>query len=129
MYLIINVLGIAVFLVIAVLLSKKRREIAWRSVGVLFALNIALAWFLTSFSVGRELVLGAAAGFTWLVNVAYEGISFAFPDWVHVPQMNFFTSVLLPILFVVPLFDILTYIGVLPAIIKWIGKVLALLTR
>ena len=53
MYLIINILGIAVFLVIAVLFSKKRREIAWRSVGVLLALNVVLAWFLTSFSVGR----------------------------------------------------------------------------
>ena len=30
MYLIINILGIAVFLVIAVLFSKKRREIAYR---------------------------------------------------------------------------------------------------
>lgn len=129
MYLIINILGIAVFLIIAVLFSKKRREIAWRSVGVLLALNVVLAWFLTSFSVGRELVLWAAAGFTWLVHVAYEGIAFAFPDWVHVEQMNFFTFVLLPILFVVPLFDILTYLGILPFVIKWIGKLLALLTR
>ena len=38
--------------------------------------------------------------------------------------MNFFTSALLPILLVVPLFDILTYIGLLPFVIKWIGKAL-----
>ncbi|MBQ2136703.1 MAG: NupC/NupG family nucleoside CNT transporter, partial [Selenomonas sp.] len=42
---------------------------------------------------------------------------------------NFFTSALLPILLVVPMFDILTYIGVLPFIIKWVGKALAFLTR
>jgi CNT family concentrative nucleoside transporter/purine nucleoside transport protein len=129
MYFVINVLGVAVFLAIGVLLSKKRKEIQWRSVGSLLILNIFLAWFLTSFSVGREIIVAAAAGFSWLISVAYEGIAFAFPDWVHVPQMNFFTSALLPILLVVPMFDILTYIGVLPFIIKYVGKALAFITR
>lgn len=129
MYFIINILGIVVFLAIGVLFSKKRKEIHWRSVGILLALNVFLAWFLTSFSVGREIIVAAAAGFNWLISVAYEGIAFAFPDWVHVPQMNFFTSALLPILLVVPMFDILTYIGILPFIIKWIGRGLAFLTR
>ena len=129
MYFIINVLGVLVFLAIGVLLSKKRKEIQWRSVGALLLLNVFMAWFLTSFSIGREIIVAAAAGFSWLISVAYEGIAFAFPDWVHVPQMNFFTSALLPILLVVPMFDILTYIGVLPFIIKWVGKALAFLTH
>ncbi|MCI6159285.1 MAG: nucleoside transporter C-terminal domain-containing protein [Selenomonadaceae bacterium] len=128
-YLLINVLGILVFIGIGVLFSKKRKEIQWRSVGVLLLLNLVVAWFLTSFVIGREIIAAAAAGFNWLISVAYEGIAFAFPDWVHVPQMNFFTSALLPILLVVPMFDILTYIGILPFIIKWIGKGLAFITR
>ena len=129
MYLVVNLIGIFVFLAIGVLLSKKRKSIQWRCVGALLVLNLFLAWFLTSFSIGRELIVGAAAGFNWLISVAYEGIAFAFPDWVHVPQMNFFTSALLPILLVVPMFDILTYIGVLPFVIKWVGKALAFLTH
>ena len=129
MYFAINVLGVLVFLAVGVLFSKKRNRINWRGVGVLLLLNLFIAWFLTSFSIGREIVSGAAAAFVWLVSVAYDGIAFAFPDWVHVPQMNFFTSALLPILLVVPMFDILTYIGVLPFIIKWIGKGLAVLTH
>jgi len=129
MYLVVNLIGIFVFVAIGVLLSKKRKSIQWRCVGALLALNVFLAWFLTSFSIGREIIIAAAAGFNWLVSVAYEGIAFAFPDWVHVPQMNFFTSALLPILLVVPMFDILTYIGVLPFVIKWVGKILAFLTR
>ncbi len=129
MYFIINVLGVLVFLAIGVLLSKKRKEIQWRSVGALLLLNVFMAWFLTSFSIGREIIVAAAAGFSWLISVAYEGIAFAFPDWVHVPQMNFFTAALLPILLVVPMFDILTYIGILPFIIKWVGKALAFITR
>ena len=129
MYFVINLIGVLVFLAVCVLLSKKRKDIHWHGVGSLLALNVFIAWFLTSFPIGRDIVQGAAAGFTWLVSVAYEGIAFAFPDWVHVPQMNFFTSALLPILLVVPLFDILTYIGLLPFIIKWIGKALAFLTH
>lgn len=129
MYFLVNVLGVVVFLAIGVLLSKNRKNIHWRSVGALFVLNIFMAWFLTSFSLGRDIIVAATSGFNWLISVAYEGIAFAFPDWVHVPQMNFFTSALLPILLVVPMFDILTYIGVLPFIIKWIGKGLAILTR
>ena len=129
--LLINVLGVLVFIGIGVLFSKRRKEINWRGVGVLLALNLFLAWFLMSFPIGRQIIAGAAAAFVWLINVSYEGIAFAFPDWVHPAggQMNFFTSALLPILFVVPLFDILTYTGILPFIIKWIGKVLALITR
>ena len=129
MYFVINVIGILVFLGMGVLFSKKRREIQWRSVGTLLLLNLFIAWFLTSFSIGREIIVAAAAAFDWLVSVAYEGIAFAFPDWVHVEQMNFFTSALMPILLVVPMFDILTYIGILPFIIKWIGKALAFITR
>ena len=129
MYFLVNVLGVIVFLAIGVLLSKNRKNIHWRSVGALFVLNIFMAWFLTSFSLGRDIIVAATSGFNWLISVAYEGIAFAFPAWVHVPQMNFFTSALLPILLVVPMFDILTYIGVLPFIIKWIGKGLAILTR
>lgn len=129
MYFVINLLGVVVFLAIGVLFSKKRKEIQWRCVGALLLLNIVLAWFLTTFPIGRDIVSGAAAAFVWLVSVAYDGISFAFPDWVNVPQMNFFTSALLPILLVVPLFDILTYLGVLPFVIRWIGKALAFITR
>lgn len=129
MYLAINVLGIVIFLAIGVLFSKKRKEIQWRSIGTLLLMNVFLAWFLTSFSVGRDIITAAAIGFNSLISVAYEGIAFAFPDWVHVPQMNFFTSALLPILLVVPMFDILTYIGILPWFIRMVGKALAIITR
>ncbi len=88
-----------------------------------------LAWFLTLFQIGRDMITAAASGFTELIHISYVGIAFVFPDWVNVPQMNFFAAGLLPILFVVPLFDILTYFGILPFIIRWVGKLLTFLTR
>ncbi|WP_125566718.1 NupC/NupG family nucleoside CNT transporter [Companilactobacillus insicii] len=128
MYLIINIIGLVVFLAIAFLFSKNKKNIQWKSIGVMILLNLLLAWFLTSFGIGRAIVSGAANGFNWLVQVAYIGIEFALPSWVHVKNMDFVTSALLPILLIVPLFDILTYIGVLPFIIKWIGKGLSFIT-
>ena len=128
MFVLINLVGIVVFLAIAVLLSKDRKAINKRTVGILFTLNILIGWFLTSFPIGREIIVAAAAAFTAVVNVAFEGISFALPNWVNTPQMNFITAALLPLLMIVPLFDILTYIGILPFIIKCIGKVLSYLT-
>ena len=88
-----------------------------------------LAWFLTPFQIGRDMITAAASGFTELIHISYVGIAFVFPNWVNVPQMNFFAAGLLPILFVVPLFDILTYFGILPFIIRWVGKLLTFLTR
>lgn len=127
-YLLVNVFGVIVFMAIAFLLSKDRKNINWRSVLVVLLLNLFLAFFLTNFSWGRDIVKGAAQGFQWLINVSYTGIAFAFPDWVHVKQMNFFTAALLPILMIVPMFDILTYFGILPFCIKWIGRGMAFIT-
>ena len=130
MFLIVNLLGIFVFIAIAALFSNDRKNIPWRSVGVVLALEIALAWFFTQFKAGQIAVQGAADGFNWLVSVASKGIAFALPEWLTSNNggPNFVTSALLPILLVVPLFDILTYIGLLPWLIKWIGKGLAFVT-
>ncbi|KRM94529.1 nucleoside transporter, NupC family [Lentilactobacillus senioris DSM 24302 = JCM 17472] len=128
MYLIVNIIGILVYLGIAFLFSKDRKNINWKSIIIVLAINLILAWVLTSFSGGRDAVKAAADGFNWLVQVSYQGIGFALASWVNVKQMDFVTSSLLPILMIVPLFDILTYIGVLPWIIKWVGRGLSFIT-
>ncbi|MER2233654.1 MAG: nucleoside transporter C-terminal domain-containing protein, partial [Leuconostoc mesenteroides] len=110
--------------------SRDRKNIQWKSVGIVLALEILLAWFFTQFKAGQIAVQAAADGFNWLVSVATQGIAFALPEWLTSNNggPNFVTSALLPILLVVPLFDILTYIGLLPWLIKWIGKGLAFIT-
>ncbi|MGR3742364.1 NupC/NupG family nucleoside CNT transporter [Companilactobacillus sp. DQM5] len=128
MFLITNIIGLLIFLAIAILFSKNRKNVKWKSIIVMVAINLVLSWFLTDFSVGRQIVLGAANGFNQLVQIAYTGIAFALPSMVHVKQMDFFVSVLLPILMIIPLFDILTYVGILPWIIKWVGRGLAKIT-
>lgn len=134
MYLALNIVGVAVFLAIGLAFSHDRKKIDWQSVGILTALNLALAWLLTSFSLGRAAVRGAAAAFNELVDVAWTGINFALANWVgadgvNPEPVNFVVSALLPILLILPIFDILTYIGFLPWLIKWIGRILSFITR
>ena len=126
----INVIGILVFIGVAYLFSNDKKNIQWKSVGIVLVLEVFLAWFFTQFKAGQIAVQGAADGFNWLVSVASKGIAFALPDWLTANNggPNFVTSALLPILLVVPLFDILTYFGILPWIIKWIGKALTFIT-
>ena len=130
MVVIMNILSIPIFIGIAYLFSNDRKNIQWRSVAIVLAIELLLAWFFTQFKMGQLAVQGAADGFNWLVSVASKGIAFALPDWLTANQggPNFVTSALLPILLVVPLFDTLTYIGLLPWLIKWIGKGLAFVT-
>ncbi|KFI59598.1 NupC/NupG family nucleoside CNT transporter [Bifidobacterium gallicum] len=134
MYLVVNIVGLLIFLGLGWVFSHNRKEIDWKSVGCMVLLNLVIAWLLTSFTWGRAAVHALAQGFTWIVNVSYQGINFAIANWVGAngadpAPVNFITSALLPILLIVPMFDILTYIGFLPWLIKWIGRGLSFITR
>ena len=134
MELIVDILGVLAFIALGWAFSADRKNIDWVSVGLMCAISLFLAWFLTSFEVGRAIVSGAAAGFAELVTLSYQGINFAFANWVgpdglDPAPVNFVTSALLPILMIVPLFDTLTYIGFLPWVIKWVGRGLSFITR
>ena len=128
MYLAINIIGLIVFLAIGWLFSKNRKAINWKTVGIMIVINLILAWFLTGSAAGRAGVKAAADGFVWIVDVSAKGTVFALGNWYNPKNLNFICSALMPILMIVPLFDILTYIGFLPWIIKWIGRGLSYIT-
>ena len=128
MYFAINVLGLIVFLGVGFLFSKNKKAINWKAIAIMVVLNLLLAWFLTGSAAGRAGVKAAADGFAWIVAVSAEGTKFALGGWYDAKNLNFICSALMPVLMIVPMFDILTYIGVLPWIIKWIGKGLSFLT-
>ncbi len=110
MYLIVNIIGLVVFLGIGWLFSKDRKAINWKTVGIMVILNLLLAWFLVSSPAGRAGVKAAADGFAWIVNVSAKGTVFALGGWYNTKNLNFICSALMPILMIVPLFDILNYI-------------------
>ena len=129
MFLLINILGLIVFLAIAVLFSRNRKDIQWTSIGILVILNIVLAWFFIYFPWGKAVVQGLANGIAWMIDSAHAGTGFAFASWVEPGAMDMAVSALFPILLVVRLFDTLMYLNILPKLIGMIGWVLAKITR
>ena len=125
----LNVAGIFIFLGIAIFFSKDRTKINKKTVATLLVLNLIIAAFLTTSPIGREMILAVSASLNKIIAISYEGVAFAIPNWVNVPQMNFVTSALMPLLMIVPLMDTLTYLGILPKIIEIIGKGLSYLTK
>lgn len=129
LYLIVNIIGVAAFIGLAFLFSKNKKKVQWKSISILILFNVFLAWFLVVFPIGRWFISQVAVGFSWLIETAFSGIGFAFASMVHVENMDVVFAALMPILLIVPLFDILTYFGVLPKIIHALGWALSKLTR
>lgn len=129
MFLLVNIIGLLAFLGIAVLFSRDRKNIQWKSILILVVLNLFLAWFFVYFQIGRTIVEGLASAIAWVIQSAHTGTGFAFGSFTSGKQMDMAISALFPILLVVPLFDVLMYFNILPKIIGGIGWVLAKITR
>ncbi|MBG3869344.1 NupC/NupG family nucleoside CNT transporter [Staphylococcus haemolyticus] len=129
MFLLVNIIGLLAFLGIAVLFSRDRKNIQWKSILILVVLNLFLAWFFVYFQIGRTIVEGLASAIAWVIQSAHTGTGFAFSSFTSDKQMDMAISALFPILLVVPLFDVLMYFNILPKIIGGIGWVLAKITR
>ncbi|MCU5746920.1 NupC/NupG family nucleoside CNT transporter [Staphylococcus sp. SQ8-PEA] len=128
MFLLINIVGLIVFLGIAVLFSRNRKDIQWPSIIILIVLNLILAWFFIYFPWGKTFIKSLANAIAWIIESAHYGTGFAFKSFVGEP-MDMAVSALFPILLVVPLFDILMYFNILPKLIGGIGWILAKVTR
>ncbi|GGI39421.1 NupC/NupG family nucleoside CNT transporter [Mammaliicoccus stepanovicii] len=131
MFLIINIIGLLIFIGVAFLFSRDKKNIDWKSVIILIAINLVLAWFFTQFPIGAKFIKGAADGVSWLIESAFSGIGFAFGSFTAPGpgKMDMAVSALLPILLVVPVFDILMYVGILPKFISALGWVISKVTR
>ncbi|PWZ93169.1 NupC/NupG family nucleoside CNT transporter, partial [Staphylococcus pseudintermedius] len=73
MYLIINIIGLFVFLGVAFLFSRDRKNIQWASIATLVVLNLILAWFFVYFPAGTLFVKKAAEGISWVIDAAFTG--------------------------------------------------------
>ena len=76
-------------------------------------------------SLGTWIINKVASFFTFLISCADKGISFAFPSVMANSNVDFFFSALMPIIFIIVFFDILTYFGILTWIIDKLGWVIS----
>ncbi|MFY0758210.1 nucleoside transporter C-terminal domain-containing protein [Metabacillus dongyingensis] len=121
MYFLLNILGVLVVIGIVYICSPNKRNVKWKAILTLIVVEFIITWFMLSTKIGTWVINQIAAFFTWLIACANEGISFVFPSAMANEQVDFFFSALMPIIFIITFFDILSYFGILTWIIDKVG--------
>jgi purine nucleoside transport protein len=117
----LNTLGVLVVMGIVYLCSPNKKNVKWKAILTLLVVELIITWFMLSTKIGTWVINQIASFFTWLISCANEGISFVFPSVMANEQVDFFFSALMPIIFIITFFDILSYFGILTWIIDKVG--------
>ena len=125
-----SLIGIALIISVAFLLSADRKAIRLRVVGAAFALQAGLAALVLYVPVGRRVLNSASAGVGNLLGYAHAGIDFLFGPLATpaIGGTSFAISALPVIIFFASLISILYYLRVMPLVIHWIGGALEKVT-
>lgn len=125
----IAVLSIVVLLGTAFLMSNDKKNINYRAVVILFAAQLVTAYVMLNTTIGGKVVGGVTDFFSKLMVFGNEGIEFVFGGFEYKNDMPvFFFSVLMLIVFTSTLLSVLTYIRVLPLMIKYLGGAISKVT-
>lgn len=123
-------LGLAAILIvigIAYLMSNDRKNINYRGIVVMLVAQLIITWFMFSTEIGKKIINGISAGFNKLIEFGNDGIDFVVGGF-NLDEGVFFFDVLLLIIFFSTLLSILTYLKILPLVIKYIGAFLSKIT-
>ncbi|HCU7678839.1 TPA: NupC/NupG family nucleoside CNT transporter [Staphylococcus aureus] len=123
MHILIGIIGIIFFLALAFLFSSDRKNIRWKYVGILLAIQLIFAFILLKTTMGIKVIGGISNGFNYLLLKAADGVNFVFGgiQYIDPKQPPFFFSVLLPIVFISAIIGILQYTKILALIINVLG--------
>jgi len=124
-FFLLNLLGVLVVIGLIFLCSPNKRNVKWKSIFILLIVEFLITWFMLETKIGTWTINKIASFFTWLIACANDGISFAFPSVMANERVDFFFSALLPIIFIITFFDILSYFGILTWIIDKVGWVIS----
>ncbi len=124
----VPILGMLLILITATLLSKNRRSIPWRKVGVGLGLQFVVALFVLRTSLGYALMTKISGAFVSVLNCSFAGSEFVFGDLgKHHSSLGFvFAFQALPmIIFVATVMSILYYLRIIPILVVFAGKAMA----
>ncbi|WP_210503547.1 NupC/NupG family nucleoside CNT transporter [Nocardioides xinjiangensis] len=108
-----GILGLALLLLVAVALSRHRRGISWRTVGVALALQVGFAALVLRWGPGRDALEWVSDRVATLIGYADEGTAFVFGPLLAVGEENetiFALQVLPVIIFLGALIGLLYYL-------------------
>ncbi|MFC4403096.1 NupC/NupG family nucleoside CNT transporter [Gracilibacillus xinjiangensis] len=126
MGIILGILAIILVLAIAYAMSNDRKKINFLGVGIMLLAQVVTTWFMFMTPIGDAIINGVSAIFNKLIEFGTEGVNFVVGGIEG--EGVFFFNVLLIIIFFSTLLSVLTYLRVLPFIIKYIGFIISKIT-
>ncbi|ELR66149.1 Nucleoside permease NupC [Photobacterium marinum] len=129
MSLFMSLVGMAVLLGLAVLLSDNRKAINLRTVGGAFAIQFCLGAFVLYVPVGRDVLYGMSTAVANVINYGNDGINFLFGGLTSPKMFEVFGGggfvfalrVLPVIVFFSALISVLYYLGIMQVVINILG--------
>ncbi len=118
-------LALVVVTLLALLVSRDRKNIRIRFVIQLLVIEVLLAWFFLNSEAGLGFVKAFSDLFEKLLGFAAQGTSFVFGNMNEKGLAFFWLNVLCPIVFISALIGILQHLRILPIVIRAIGTVLS----
>ena len=128
MDIILGILAIIVTFGLAYLMSNDKKNINYKGIGIMLVLQLLITWFMFSTEIGKAIINGISAVFNKLIEFGMEGINFVVGGFVVNEGGVFFFNVLLLIIFFATILSVLTYLKILPTIIKYIGGLISKIT-
>ncbi|MGM9923102.1 MAG: NupC/NupG family nucleoside CNT transporter [Bacillus sp. (in: firmicutes)] len=120
--------GIACILGIAFLFSNNKRRINIRTISIALAIQIAFAFIVLKWPLGRAALQKVTDGVNSVISYANEGINFLVGG-IYTPESGithvFLFNVLGIIIFFSALISVLYYLGIMQFVIKYVGGALA----
>ena len=124
----LGIAAVAVILGIAFLMSNDRKNINYKGVGIMLAVQLVLTAFMFNTTVGQQIIKGISWVFNRLIEYGTEGVNFVLGGVEVGDNGVFFFNVLLLIIFFATILSVLTYLKILPFIIKYLGWGLSKIT-
>lgn len=121
----VSLLGVIFLLGVAILLSKARSKINWRTVGGAFFLQVAIGGFILYSDIGISFLLGLTSFVSNIIDYSTQGIQFLFGPVGDMSLGFIFAFNVLPvIIFFSSLIAVLYHLGIMGFIIRIIGGAL-----
>lgn len=122
----VGIIGIALFMGIAFLMSKDKKKLNFKTIGVGLLLQVLLALFILKVPVGVKIFSFIAAIINKILQASMEGAAFVFGDTLT-NQMGFIYALMLiaTMIFIMSLVNILYYYGIMQRVILFLGKIMS----
>lgn len=129
MDILLGIVAIAVVLGIAFLMSNDKKNINFKGIGIMILAQVATTAFMFMTPIGEWVINTISAGFNKLIGYGSVGVNFVVGGlMVEDGGSVFFFNVLLLIIFFATILSVLTYLKILPNIIKYVGGFISYIT-